>query len=287
MPYVTPASKSRRWLSTPMAIVVIAASLLVPVTSVAAAEPTDMVLDWNQYGVAVIGDPVAANGLAHVPPLAVIELAMVHGAIYDAVNAIADTHEPYLDGLDAASSASQAAATAAAAHGVLVGLTPTSATGVKARLDALYANSLSEIPDGAAESAGIVVGQDAAAAMLADRNNDGRTGTSLFNPGTAPGQWRPVPPANANASHWIGSAKPFTLDSPGQFRIAGPYLLTSAEYAAEYNEVKAIGSATATRTPEQAAVARWASPNVLPMTNTGMRSIPAAQAPATTEQARC
>ena len=286
MPYVTPASTSRRWLSTPMAIVLIAASLLVPVTSVAAVEPTDMVLDWNQNAVAVIGDPAAANGLAHVPPLAVIELAMVHGAIYDAVNAIADTHEPYLDGLDAAPSASQAAATAAAAYRVLVGLTPTSATGVKARLDTLYANSLSEIPDGAAESAGIAVGQDAAAAMLAERNNDGRTGTSQFKSGSAPGQWRPVPPANANSFHWIGSAKPFTLNSPGQFRIAGPYLLTSAEYAAEYNEVKAIGSASATRTPEQAAVASWATPNVFPMINTGMRSIAAAQGLSNSEQAR-
>ena len=96
-------SRVRRWLSAPIAIVVIGATLLIPATSVSAADPTDMVLEWNVNAINAIGNANAATppGLAQVPPLAGLHLAMVHGAIYDAVNAIDGTHEPYLDPIHA------------------------------------------------------------------------------------------------------------------------------------------------------------------------------------------
>ena len=181
-------SRARRWLSTPMAIALIAASMLIPATSVAAHEPTNMVLEWNINAVNAIGNaPDAATppGLGQPPPLAPIHLAMVHGAIYDAVMAIVDTHEPYLNGLNARRSASQAAAVAAAAHGVLVGLTP-AMPAVKTSLDDLYAASLAKIRNGTAKQRGITVGKAAAAAMLANRVNDGRFGTYMFPVGTHP-----------------------------------------------------------------------------------------------------
>ena len=162
-----------------MAIVVLGATMLIPAATASAAEPTDMVLEWNLNAVNAIGNLNTATppGLGQPPPLAPIHLAMVHGAIYDAVNAIDGRHQPYLLKIHAPPTASQAAAAATAAHNVLVGIVPATLPQVTASLDALYATSLGKIPDGQAKSDGIVIGTAAAAVMLADRLGDGRTGT--------------------------------------------------------------------------------------------------------------
>ena len=120
--------RASRWLTTPMAIIVVAAGMLIPATSASAAEPTDMVLEWNLNAVNAIGNANGATppGLAQVPPLAPVSLAMVHGAIYDAVNSIDDTRQPYLVNINAPPGASRAAAVAQAAHDVLVGIVPAS-----------------------------------------------------------------------------------------------------------------------------------------------------------------
>jgi hypothetical protein len=279
--------KARRWLPAPIAIALIAVSLLIPGTSVAAREPTNMVLEWNVNAINAIGNAPTATppGLGQPPPLAPIHLAMVHGAIYDAVMAIVDTHEPYLDGLNARRSSSQAAAVAAAAHGVLVGLTSASPD-VKASVDSLYAASVAKIPKGTAKARGITVGRAAAAAMLANRVGDGRFGTYAFAVGTLPGQWRPVPPQNANSFGWISLVKPFTLRRADQYRIGAPYPLTSADYAREFNEVKRLGGTTSTRTPTQAVIASWASVNPFSMVNRGLRDIATKRRLSTSQQAR-
>jgi hypothetical protein len=276
----------RHWLSIPMAIALIAVSILVPATA-AAHEPTDMVLEWNINAVSAIGNAPTATppGLGQPPPLQPIHIAMVHGAIYDAVMAIVDTHEPYLDGLNARRSSSQAAAVAAAAHGVLVGLASASPA-VTASVDALYATSLAKIRDGKAKSRGIAVGQAAAAAMLGDRAGDGRFGTYMFPVGTHPGEWRLVPPLNANSFGWVSLVTPFTLRSQDQFRIGAPFALTSADYAREFNEVKRLGGASSTRTPAQAELASWASVSPVPMVNRGLREIAAKRHLSTSQQAR-
>ena len=84
-------SRSRRWLSTPLAIALIAVSMLIPATSVAAREPSNMVLEWNINAINAIGNAPDAPtpGFGQPPPLAPIHLAMVHGAIYDAWQVIA------------------------------------------------------------------------------------------------------------------------------------------------------------------------------------------------------
>jgi hypothetical protein len=280
-------SKVRRWLPVRIAIALLAVSLLIPATSVAAREPSDMVLEWNLNAVAAIGNPPDATtpGLGQPPPLAPIHLAMVHGAIYDAVMAIVDTHEPYLDGLNARKSSSQAAAVAAAAHGVLTGLSTASAA-VTASVDSLYATSLAKIPDGRAKQRGIAVGRAAAAAMLAERTGDGRFGTYAFAVGTLPGQWRPIAPANANSFGWISLVKPFTLRRADQYRIGAPYALTSAAYAREFNEVKRLGGTNSTRTTAQARIASWASVNPFSMINRGLRDIAIKRHLSTSQQAR-
>ena len=280
-------SRTRRWLSAPVVVALIAISMLIPATSVAAREPTNMVLEWNLNAVSAIGNAPDATppGLGQPPPLAPIHLAMVHGAIYDAVMAIVDTHEPYLKGLNARRSSSQAAAVAAAARGVLVGLSSASPA-VTASVESLYATSLAKIPNGRNKTRGITVGRAAAAAMLANRANDGRFGTSVFATGTAPGQWRLVPPLNANAFHWVGSVRPFTLKRPDQYRIGPPFPLASVDYAREFNEVKRLGGASSTRTPAQATLASWASVNPFPMLNRGLREIAVKRHLSTSQQAR-
>ena len=162
------------------------------------------------------------------PPVAFIHLAIVQGAVYDAVNAIKGGHDPYLKGLKAPTSASKGAAASTAAHHVLIGLVnqaPLTATltadvksAIKARLDAEYASSLAEIPAGQAKAKGIEVGAAAAAAMLANRAGDGRFGAPGFPVGSGPGQWRPVGPGFGNDPNgWVRNVRPFTLPQPGIF----------------------------------------------------------------------
>ena len=156
------------WLSIPITIALLTAAILVPAASVTAAEPTDMVLEWNINAINAIQNANGATppGLGQVPPLAPLNLAIVHAAIYDAVNAIDGTHKPYLLHIHAPPDASQAAAAATAAHHVLVGIVPTTLPQVTASLDELYKISLAKITDGKAKSDGITVGAAAAAVML-------------------------------------------------------------------------------------------------------------------------
>ena len=113
---------------------------------------------------------------------------------------------------------------------------------VRDRLDALYADELAGIPDGAAKTDGIAAGAAAAAAMLAARANDGRYVPFRFTPGTEAGQWRPNPAGFVNDPFaWVAKVEPFLIESPSQFRTKGPHALTSDAYAKEYNEVKELG----------------------------------------------
>ena len=242
------------WLSIPMTIVVLTATMLIPAASAIAVEPTDTVLEWNTNAINAIQNANGATppGLAQVPPLAPVNLAIVHAAIYDAVNAIDGTHQPYLLNIHAPPDASQAAAAATAAHHVLVGLVPASLPQVTASLDGLYATSLGKIPDGKAKSDGISVGNAAAAVLLADRLDDGGNGTRTFDVGTDPGEWRPVPPLSNNVFSWVGEIRPFSLKRADQIRIPAPPPLKSKRYAKELNEVKTLGAQTgSTRSPEQ------------------------------------
>jgi hypothetical protein len=238
---------------------------------VAYAAENDAVRVWNERaGVTFVNGPAAAiPGVQFPPPVAFVHLAIVQGAVYDAVNAIKGGHQPYLPGLKAATSASKGAAAATAAHHTLIGLvnqTPLSATltadvksAIKARLDSEYASSLAEIAEGEAKEKGIAVGAAAAAAMLANRAGDGRFGAAGFPVGSDPGQWRPVGPGFANDPNgWVRNVRPFTLPNPEYFHTPGPYALTSSQYATEYNEVKDLGRATgSTRTEAQTALAQW------------------------------
>jgi hypothetical protein len=215
----------------------------------------DAVTQWNLN---------ATNALlvtaAQPPQQSVPHMAMVHGAVYDAVNAIDGGHEGYLlTSRLATPSDSKEAAAATAAYRVLLKIVP----GQQSTLDAQYAASLTTIPDGSSRTRGIAVGEAAAAAMLAARTDDGRFGPFRFAVGSAPGAWRPVPPANANDPNaWLKDVKPFLTRNSSQFRSAGPLSLASRRYAREYAEVKSLGSAASTtRTLDQTNAARYWAEN--------------------------
>ena len=237
-----------------------AAGLLALVAAVTAlAAPSlaraDAITDWNLN---------ASNALMVVggqpPQASVPHLAMVHGAVYDAVNAIDGGYEGYLLTSRAAQPFdSKEAATATAAYRVLLNIVP----GQQPTLDAQYAASLAAIPDGSAKSRGIAVGAAAAAAMIAARTDDGRFGAYRFPIGSGAGAWRPVLPAFVNDPFaWLKDVRPFLIRSASQFRSAGPDPLTSRAYARDFAEVKAVGSATSTtRTADQTQAARYWAEN--------------------------
>ena len=280
-----------RWLAALVTLALAASLTLVPVALVAADEPSDMVLVWNANAVNVIGQPAATPALGQGPPLAALHVAMVQGAIYDAVNAIDGGHQPYLPGLSAPSTASQAAAVAQAGHDVLYGIVPAADTpannAVRARVDAMLAASLALIDPSQAKTDGITIGAAAAAAMLAARAGDGRFDAEPFVASEDLGKWRLGPPLNANVQGQFATVKPLTLKGPDQFPTEGPPAITSEQYAAEFNEVKALGAQVgSSRTPEQTLMAGFYTANPLFFYNTGLRAIATEQGLSTSDQAR-
>jgi PAP2 superfamily len=240
----------------------------------------DAVTDWNLN---------AANAIyvtgAQPPQQSVPHLAMVQGAVFDAVNAIDGGHDGYLlTSRLATPSDSKEAAVATAAYRVLLTIVPAQ----KPVLDAQYAASLAGISDGPAKSRGIAVGEAAAAAMIAARTADGRFSSFRFVVGTVPGVWRPVLPAFVNDPNaWLKDVKPFLIRNASQFRSEPPYRLTSRKYAKDFAEVKSLGSATSTtRTPDQTLAARYWAENPPATWNRIFRTISAQQGLSLVDNAR-
>jgi hypothetical protein len=196
--------------------------------------------------------------------------AMTHLAIHDALNAIDRRSRPYAFNATAKRGASPDAAVAAAARDVLVALVgqisapfpPACVQAGVASVEADYTAALAAIPDGRHKARGIEVGQAAAAAILALRAADGSDTPLVVNDypqGTAPGEYRFTPGTPfAFAPGW-GDVTPFVLDHSSQFRPGSPYPVTSRKYAADLNEIKALGGDGVTtpsaRTPDQTQVA--------------------------------
>ena len=256
---------------------------------------SDSVRTWNGHALAAIFNATNAPtpGAGQTPPVGAQHMAMTQLAVYDAINSIDGSRDPYLDGLPAAAPGSSLdAAVATAAHDVLVGLgiapVPALPQVVRDRLDSLYAGALALIPDGSAKSGGIAAGAAAAAAMLAERTGDGRFVPDPFSEGTGTGEWRPTPPAFVNDPFaWVRNVTPFTLQSPSQFRTDGPHPISSRAYAREYNEVKAMGSLTgSSRTPEQTALALFYTANPVEMFQRSFRGVTAAEGMGVVEEAR-
>jgi hypothetical protein len=162
---------------------------------------------------------------------------MTQLAMFDAVNSIEPKYRPYLVQLPAAVTASKEAAAATAAGTVLAGVD----TKTQAEMQAALAAYLAAIPDGAAKSEGIKLGEVVAAKMLEARANDGANAPDTYRPRTTPGVY--VPTAPTAVPQWPG-VKPFALSSGSQFRPAAPVALNSAKWATDYNEIKQFGQRT-------------------------------------------
>jgi PAP2 superfamily len=218
-------------------------------TTDAAAQATNPVIQWNKTLLMIVRTPGAQPATVHPTR----SFAILHAAIYDAVNSIDKTHRPYLVRLKNVSRyASQDAAADSAAHEVLVSLYPA----FEATLDAQLHESLAQIPDSPEKTEGIDVGKTVADEILAARKNDGSGAAPIpYVFGTAPGSYQSTPPnfpKQPQFTHWSG-VTPFALRSAHEFRPGPPPALTSDLYADVFSEVKSVGIAKgSTATPDQA-----------------------------------
>jgi len=267
-----PARRARIWAALAAALAAVGAP------SVARA---DAVTDWN----AIASNSIAVTA-AQPPHPASISFAMVQGAVYDAVNAIDGGYQPYLSRPAANPWDSEAAAAATAAYRVLVSLFPLQQPTLKALYDPYIAN-LPDQPAGA-KAGGIAAGNAAADAMIAARANDGRGGAFTFVFGTMPGEWRPAPPTFAlDPAPWVGNVTPFMIESPSQFRSDGPNPVRTAAYAADFNEVKTVGSLkSTTRTADETDAAIFWQDHGFALWNRIERGLAASHGLSTAESAR-
>jgi hypothetical protein len=246
----------------------------------------DIVSAWNE----ISEKAIVANGPPGQPQI--LYYAMVHAAIYDAVNSIDRRHEPYIGFVAATAGASRRAAVAASAHRVLVTLF-LNRTDIVTFLDDAYSHSLASISDESQASIqdGVSVGEEAAAALLAARVNDGRCClVQSYTPPAGPGSWKPAPD-NPNGGQAVvpglADVTPFTISSPDDFLPDGPPPLSSDKWAKEFNEVKLIGALNSSvRTAEQSEIALFWTDNASAMWNRTLRSIADATTLSLSEKAR-
>ncbi len=207
-----------------------------------AADPA-VITTWNAIAVRTIAGP-APLGAGKANAEAFLWYSFVHAAVYNAVVGITGDYELYKWNEPAPKSASPQAAAATAAHTVLRTYFGGSAA-IGAKLDSDLATSLGQIPDGVSKDQGILYGRRAADRIISLRLNDGRNAPIVFNPPqpTAPGVWRPAPPANAPfLVPWLGHVDPLVLDSLTQFQPGPPPAINSDTYVREFNEVRDYGA---------------------------------------------
>jgi PAP2 superfamily len=252
-----------------LALLVVTASLFIG--SMAKA---DAVTDWNVKA----GEIVVEAKLATAPANRV--LAIVHTAVYEAANAITKRYPASGLRLEVAPGASIEAAVATANHATLAKCVPSQ----QEAIDTAYQAALALLADGPAKTAGIAVGEKAAAAILALRLDDGAATTETYRPYTTAGVY--VPTVMPLVSQWP-QRKPWLLTSPAQFRPGPPPPLTSAVWTRDYNEIKELGSKNSTRrTAEQTEIARFWEATMPPIYHGLVRSVATMPGREVTQNAR-
>ena len=212
------------------------------------------VIQWNKNLLSIVRTPGAQPATVHPTR----SFAIMHAAIYDAVNAIDRTHAPYLVKVDGVPKhASQEAAAAGAAHEVLAALYPS----FKAILDTDLQQSLTNIGSGREVNEGLQLGQEVGARVVALRSSDGSDAPAVpYVFGTAPGDYLSTPPnfpKQPQFTNW-SHVTPFALQHADQFRPEPPPTLDSDTYADAFNKTKSLGIANSTAaTADQALTGRF------------------------------
>lgn len=240
-----PATRTRTRARLASAVAVLAFAL------VSGGARADVVSDWN----VIAFDTFKAANVGGNPLFRA--LAIMHVAMSDAVNTVQNRYTRYKLNVPLNPTASADAAAVAPARGVLVTMAPSQ----KAKVDDAYAAALGRLPDGPGRVAGIAIGEQAAAAVIAERADDATNAPDVYRPVTSPGVWIPTtPPLFAEYAR----AKPWVFARADQFRPGPPPALASAAYASDYNETKELGGAKSTRrTPQQTeAVKFWSQANL-------------------------
>ena len=189
----------------------------------------NVITDWDEKAVSIV-----QTGTIPPPPTAYRTMAMVHVAMFDAVNSIEPHYKPYKVGLPASPDTSKEAASASAAGAVLIKLAPDAAADVQSTLTSYLAT----LPEGEAKSKGIELGQKVAARILEARADDGASAPEAYRPKTQPGVYIPTP---ITVGSQFPNVTPFALTSPSQFRPKPPPSLKSEQWARDYNEIKDLG----------------------------------------------
>jgi len=203
----------------------------------------DIVTDWADTTTQIADDG----------PNTIRTMALAQNAVYEAVNAITVRYPRDRVDLGPTQGASVEAAVAAASRAVLLQEAP----GLKEKIEAAYARALARIGAGEARTNGIGVGERAAADVLTKHGHD-LDSIEPYRPAAAPGLYVPT----TIPTGWsLGMHRPWFMKSAAQFRPGPPPTLKSVQWARDYNEIKALGSATSTvRTPEQTEIAKfWAT----------------------------
>lgn len=206
----------------------------------------DIISDWNAKALATMAAEKVTSGIPQARTL-----ALMHIAMFDALNAVDRRYAPYGHGLPDAAGAAPEAAVHAAARQMLVTLYPKQ----KAALDEVFDMAIARMPESTARTAGLALGDKVAASIHAARQADGFNSPDTYRPATAPGVY--VPTALPLLSH-VASIKPLVLPSVSQFRPGPPPALDSALWARDYNETRDLGAVNSTtRTAWQTETARF------------------------------
>ena len=238
-------------------------------TTLATTTPAraDVVTDWNAMTVGYV------NTAARPAPAWILDLAMVHIAMHDAIQAYQHRFETYAEPIVGATG-SPVAATATAARDVLVSRFPAQSATIQAAYLAYLAGQGLLVSD-----PGVAVGQEAALRVITLRSNDGAfpPNPEVFIGSTEPGQWRPTQPTfqQPMSAPWMGGVTPFALnDVDGLLHEPGPPHLSSGLYAKDYDEVKTLGARFgSSRTAAQTSLATFYSGNFFAQMNGIARSV--------------
>lgn len=226
-----------------MKSIAIAAALTCVLASLPAR--ADVIMDWNAKADAIGAEKQLVNSANSRAQ------AMLHVAMFEAINAIDKRYTPYKLALTADGGTSREAAAASAAHGVLVALYPDK----KPDLDATLATLLAAVADDEAKSRGIELGRKAASEIIALRTNDGSGVPESYRPQTSPGAYVPtVVPIESTAAQ----IRPWVMKTSSQFRPAAPPALTTDVWTRDFNEIREYGSLnSARRSAEQTTIGRF------------------------------